>query len=32
MAALLGGGASLLSFVLASKLMLHGEAKASKMS
>ena len=32
MAALLGGGASLLSFVLASKLRLHGEAKASKMS
>ena len=27
-AALLGGGASLLSFVLASKLMLHGEAQA----
>ena len=32
MAAFLGGGASLLSFVLASKLRLHGEAKASKMS
>jgi predicted MFS family arabinose efflux permease len=32
MAALLGGGASLLSFVLASKLRLHGEAGASKMS
>ena len=32
MAALLGGGASLLSFVLASKLRLHGEARASKMS
>jgi predicted MFS family arabinose efflux permease len=30
-AALLGGGASLLSFVLASKLRLHGEAKARRV-
>jgi len=28
MAAILGGGASLMSFVLASKLRLHGDAKA----